>query len=69
MTLFAFFIGICIGILGTAFLYNKNQKTLEKDLENTRDNYEDTIAGLKSEINSYKDIVKSLNKDIENLKK
>lgn len=64
-----FFIGVCIGVLGTAFLYNKNYKILETESNNTSNNYEEIIQDLKNEINSYKDIVTSLNKEIEKLKK
>ena len=65
----SFFVGLCIGILSVVFLYNRKYKNINNALINTEDNYEEIIVGLKNEIMSYKDIVKSLNKEIENLKK
>lgn len=69
MTFISFLIGLCIGILGTCFLYSRQPKITQKDIDNMESCYEQTIIDLKNEISSYKDIVKSLNKDIENLNK
>lgn len=64
-----FIIGICVGILGLSFLHKKNQELADKQFTEKENNYEIIIESLKKEILSYKDIVKSLNKDIEVLKK
>lgn len=69
MTFISFLIGLCIGILGTCFLYSRKLRYSQKDVDNMESCYEQAIIDLKNEVYSYKDIVKSLNKDIENLNK
>ena len=64
-----FILGICGGILGLSLLHKKNQELLDKQILEKEENYETIIESLKNEILSYKDIVKSLNKDIETLKR
>lgn len=68
-SILSFIIGIFIGIIIVSYLKIKSEKELNNQITNTEDNYERTIIDLKNEISSYKDIINSLNKEFEQLKR
>lgn len=68
-SILSFIIGIFVGVIIVSYLKIKSEKELNNQITNTEDNYERTIIDLKNEIASYKDIINSLNKEFEQLKR
>lgn len=63
-----FVVGIFVGGLGMHLLSNKTLKVLDKEKNQKEEIYETTIDSLKEEVTSCKNVIKSLNKEIESLK-